>query len=836
MHHNRLRDLAAFGLLLAPAVAQCPTGSTLVAGGQFPAPSGPVYAMAKWDPDGPGPLGEHIVCGGDFAYAGASATANIALLNPTTRIWSAVGSGFNAPVFALAVSPSGTLTAAGDFAQSGTTAVARVAQWNGTSWLPLGSGTDGQVLAAAFTPNGDLFVGGVFATAGGIPASNIARWNGTTWSALGSGISGVQPSQVPMPVPVLVSHLGVRSNGDVIVGGSFANAGGLNARGLARWNGAWSTFGVVPPNTPSQMVTAMVVLANDDVVLCTFGLQSPFNNNVMRWNGVTWTPLGPYPSDSWRAFAELPNGTLVGQREVGSVFRLASWTGSAWAPMTGPDLYVGATSLLTAGSNEIWMSGFGLAGMTTMWHFDGQTWRAPASGLNGEVTAAAGFGDGFAIAGYFSQVGNAATGSIAVRQNGAWATIGAPIDGVIRRLWAQSNGDLLVSGYFTIPSAPGIQNVARWDGQQWRPMPGLPTTPGTTINSFAESPSGVVYAAGPGPFAARWNGTSWQQLGVLPSNAWANAIAVMANGDPVVALDVFGPNILRWNGTSWTPLGNGLPVSTQFETGVASLCVLPNGDLVAAGWFDYGPGQLVNVARWDGVSWQAMGNGLPAAVTDLDLLPNGDLLATHRSYDDFGQPVAASPSRWNGTAWTTVPGIGTTPYQGVWQSAVNDRGEVLLVGNFQTANGVVAGGLASLLTNCPTNRQPVGAGCVGSAGPVTSTVVAEAWLGGTWRANVTNLPAASIAVHVFGLASLTLPLAGVLPAALPGCTLHVSPDLLLADLPVAGTSTTSWSIPPQPSLLAQTFRHQAVPFELGPGFVFTAVTASNAWQMTIGAW
>ncbi|MBL8752972.1 MAG: hypothetical protein JNK15_06680, partial [Planctomycetes bacterium] len=76
----------------------------------------------------------------------------------------------------------------------------------------------------------------------------------------------------------------------------------------------------------------------------------------------------------------------------------------------------------------------------------------------------------------------------------------------------------------------------------------------------------------------------------------------------------------------------------------------------------------------------------------------------------------------------------------------------------------------------------------------------------------------------------------VLPTALPGCTLHVSPDLLLVDVPAGGVSNTAWAIPRAPALLQQTFRHQVVPIELGPGLAFTSVTASNAWAMTIGAW
>jgi hypothetical protein len=61
-------------------------------------------------------------------------------------------------------------------------------------------------------------------------------------------------------------------------------------------------------------------------------------------------------------------------------------------------------------------------------------------------------------------------------------------------------------------------------------------------------------------------------------------------------------------------------------------------------------------------------------------------------------------------------------------------------------------------------------------------------------------------------------------------------DLLLVDVPVAGVTTMQWAIARTPSLLAQTFHHQVVPFELGAGGGITAVTASNAWAMTIGAW
>ena len=78
---------------------------------------------------------------------------------------------------------------------------------------------------------GDLYVGGSFLQAGGVWVTNIARWNGSTWSALGGGVSGV------------VSAIAAR-NGVVYAGGNFATVSGLTVNGIARWDGtSWSALG-----------------------------------------------------------------------------------------------------------------------------------------------------------------------------------------------------------------------------------------------------------------------------------------------------------------------------------------------------------------------------------------------------------------------------------------------------------------------------------------------------------------------------------------------------------------------------------------------------------------
>lgn len=76
---------------------------------------------------------------------------------------------------------------------------------------------------------GELVVGGGFSEAGGLQADGVARWDGTSWSPLagtmGQGILGY--------VKALASFAG-----SLYAGGSFGQAGGVFVNGIARWDGA----------------------------------------------------------------------------------------------------------------------------------------------------------------------------------------------------------------------------------------------------------------------------------------------------------------------------------------------------------------------------------------------------------------------------------------------------------------------------------------------------------------------------------------------------------------------------------------------------------------------
>ena len=85
---------------------------------------------------------------------------------------------------------AGNLYAGGDFATAGGVAANHIAKWDGSAWSALGSGMNGIVHALAMDDAGNLYAGGDFAIAGGVAANHIAKWDGSTWSALGSGMNG----------------------------------------------------------------------------------------------------------------------------------------------------------------------------------------------------------------------------------------------------------------------------------------------------------------------------------------------------------------------------------------------------------------------------------------------------------------------------------------------------------------------------------------------------------------------------------------------------------------------------------------------------------------------
>ncbi|MFN9064437.1 MAG: immunoglobulin domain-containing protein, partial [bacterium] len=121
--------------------------------------------------------GGDVIAGGSFTTAGGVSANRIARYNPSTGVWSALGSGTNNTVFSVAVLPGGDVIAGGSFTTAGGVSANRIARYDPSTgvWSALGSGISAQVNALAVLPGGDVIAGGLFTTAGGVSANNIAR-------------------------------------------------------------------------------------------------------------------------------------------------------------------------------------------------------------------------------------------------------------------------------------------------------------------------------------------------------------------------------------------------------------------------------------------------------------------------------------------------------------------------------------------------------------------------------------------------------------------------------------------------------------------------------------
>jgi hypothetical protein len=246
-------------------------------------------------------VGNEVVVGGNFTSAGGVSANRVARFNTQTNTWSSLGTGssngVSSTVAALAV-VGNEVVVGGYFFFAGGVSANRVARFNTqtNTWSTLGTGSSNGVndyVNALAVSGSNVFVGGWFTSAGGVSANGVARFNTqtNTWSSLGTGSSnGVSGGSLPY-----VYALAVVGN-EVYVGGGFTSAGGVSANGVARFNtqtNTWSTLGTGSSNGVNSgydygEVRALAVVGNEVFVGGGFTSAGGVSaNNVARWNSGT---------------------------------------------------------------------------------------------------------------------------------------------------------------------------------------------------------------------------------------------------------------------------------------------------------------------------------------------------------------------------------------------------------------------------------------------------------------------------------------------------------------------------------------------------------------------
>lgn len=264
--------------------------------------------------------------------------------------------------------------------------------------------------------------------------------------------------------------------------------------------------------------------------------------------------------------------------------------------------------------------------------------------------------------------------------------------------------------------APDIAGDEWWDA---RFVNGL-TNQGFSANVYAVTVDGSdVYVGGsfsqaggvPANNIARWS-TATHLWYALRGGVLGQVYAIIVNGASVYVGGSFNDldgqsawSLGQWNKSSntWSLLGGspGLQSSGTFVGVVRAMALDGSGRLVVAGSFDHaGAVAAMNIARWSGSAWTALGNGLglPGQVV-LSLAVSGSDVFAGGSFTNPASYIAY----WHGSTWTDIGGTNGP----VLALALN--GSSLYAGGQFTSAGATQADHIALWTG-GTTWLPLGAG------------------------------------------------------------------------------------------------------------------------------
>ena len=342
---------------------------------------------------------------------------------------------------------------------------AGITKWNGTEWLPLTSGVPSEVFATTMVDQ-NLYIGGAFPNPEGnqfsVPIQGmIARWGGQHWRNVGNGLNN--------EVHALIEY-----NGELIVGGSFTNAGGLsNADGVVNWDDTeWHNLGVGLSPTCDRGIQALLELRGSLYAGGCFS--NPGDNaaiqNIARWDGSQWNALSDGLNGEVHAFATDGTNLFVGGQftdagGVASADRLAIWNGAEWGALGesfNDRVYTLSfeNGVLYAGG-EFTNAGTPDADYIAKW--DGTTWSSIGENFDWDVHTILPVDGDLFVGGKFSKIGDNNVAALARWNGNNWSDVGQGLysrendPGLVYSLFEHDN-QLFVGGDFNF-AGDGVQSV-----------------------------------------------------------------------------------------------------------------------------------------------------------------------------------------------------------------------------------------------------------------------------------------------------------------------------------------------------------------------------------------
>ncbi len=610
---------------------------------------------ASWDPDGSGPLPRVLVVASQAQSYGSLPANYIAQWDGIAM--TSMDGGMDDVVWSVTTfDPDGPgpqqrlLIAGGNFSVAGGVAANRVAAWNGSGWSPLGPGVSGNVKCMLTVeadepghPGPRLYVAGT----GPLVYWDGNMWTHTGWSDLGNVRSMVWfDEDGPGPIPP-----------SLYVGGHFSSAGGVPANNVARWDGStwWPLGDGLVRQSFNETVIKLLVFDEDGdgprlPRLHAVGRFSASGSqqlpHVARWTGAAWEPVPGAP-----AYGELHGATVIRD------------------DFAGP----GRESLCICGS--FYQVDGRVIQAIAAW--DGTRWR----GLDSE---------------HVPSIHKGMNGSVQAIANFTPLCASAP--------------STIVAGGFVSAGGTLVNGIAEWDGFTWRPLGpgagGVTGGSGAYVNALVAMPTpngdrlivgGKFQSAGgvPARNVAVWDGVSWTSLGGGVGTGNESGVLALTRFDPdgpgPASETIFAAGDLRgsprrylafWNGSTWVSIGGTI------NNRVRALAVHEGHLIIGGDFVTTSSPRLNHIARWDGATWSPLGPGMDGPVWGL-LVHDGALYAAG-GFTIAGNVVANGVARWKGEDWEALGnGFPMEWYEHVYTLGAFDNGSgpMLLAGGYFGVQG-----------------------------------------------------------------------------------------------------------------------------------------------------
>ncbi len=658
----------------------------------------------------------------DLAQQGAT-NGQVLKWNATTWVPGADLIGMTSVTTDPTLAGDGTTTTPLKIAQQGATAN-QVLKWNGTTWIPAndisgltmvsvnapltGDGTTANPLSmpqATATTNGFLSsadwstfnsklssvavtarLSGNGTTANpldiaqqGATSGQALKWNGTTWSPADD--IGIATVAVNAPLS---------GNGTTAAPLSIAQANATTNGFLSSTD--WTTF-----NNKLSTVAVTARLTGDGTTTNPLDLaqQGATNGQVLKWNGVIWSPA----NDVGGLTSVATDATLSGDGTAANVLKIAQqgatngqvlkWNGTTWVPANDNGLStVSVRSPELAGSgttvDPIVLAQQGATNDQVL-KWNGTSWSPAAD--NGLATVAVNApltGNGTAATPISIPQANGSTSGYLTSSD--WTIFNNKLSAVAVTARLTGNGTTANPLDIAQQGATNGQTL-KWNGTTW--IPGDDLTGLTSV--VANAPITGNGTSGNPLTMAQANGST---NGFLSSTDWTtfnNKLSTVAvtprltgNGTTANPLDIAqqgatSGQALKWSGTTWVP-GNDL---TGLATVSANAPITGNGTT----------GSPLTMAQANGATngflsstdWTTFNNKLSSVAVTARLSGNGTLANPL----DIAQQGAANGQvlKWNGATWTPANDIGGTVNTDATLAGDGSAANVLKIAQQAATNG-----------------------------------------------------------------------------------------------------------------------------------------------------